>query len=226
VQASVKKLVKTTKSFVEMPHTSRKGVQYISKYQQTTDQDGWTHVFRGSKKSTIPKSYGKLVPTKIPKDLTVAALKERHETYVKRWNDSKSCKDLEQIIEQRVLQADHVVVENCVCLGLGSFTGGDNSRRECAWFQLVALQSILSVLNKKHIIAKVLFQDPQFNLLDEQFLQSLGYSTVLDPEAYDKVDSTSLLYIPHGELEVTSRALSGTNPALFIGNDLAVWVDR
>ena len=49
---------------------------------------------------------------------------------------------------------------------------------------------------------------------------------VQDPDAFSSIDSTTFVYIPHGELEVTGRALEGKGPTLYIGNDLDMWIEN
>ncbi|KAI4122014.1 MAG: hypothetical protein LQ347_006659, partial [Umbilicaria vellea] len=68
--------------------------------------------------------------------------------------------------------------------------------------------------------------DPRFNALDVEFLSFLSYTTVHDPSAFGSIGPTTFVYIPHGELEVTARALEGKGPALYIGNDLEMWIDN
>jgi len=82
-------------------------------------------------------------------------------------------------------------------------------------------------LGSKHAITEIFLQDPRFNSLDEVFLKSLDMTVVPDPKAFEAIGATTFAYIPHGELEVTGKALAGQPeaPAVYIGNVLDLWID-
>ena len=80
------------------------------------------------------------------------------------------------------------------------------------------LSNILA--GQKHQIADVYLQDPAFNRLDEEFIVSLGYTVVENPEAFDKVDTTTFLFVPHLEAQFYAMVLEVAHPSLCIGNDL------
>ena len=185
-------------------------------------------------------------PTDIPKGLTLAKVQETYQKYLRQWTESLCCSQLRQLLKREVLSLEHVHVTQCVCLGLGSCTGAVGGYAEHAWWQLCALRTLLEGLRRfspithkalespirglrdigsRHPVTEIVMQDPRFNALDEELLAALGFTVVKDPEAFRKIGETTFLYVPHGELEVTGRALQGQEPALYVGNDLDMWIE-
>jgi len=75
---------------------------------------------------------------------------------------------------------------------------------------------------RKHKIDDIYLQDPAFNHLDEEVIQSLGYTILKTPEAFEKISTTTLLFVPHLEPQFYAMALEAAHPSLCIGNDLEV----
>lgn len=238
-----------------MPHTTRRRPNPTLKHQHLTTSDGWTHVFRGTssqKRASRPPPTTTLSPTEIANGFTLAKVQETDTKYTRQWRESEWCAELVGVMRREVLagiveEGNSLTgrrVENCVVLGLGSLSGGDG--REHSWRQLAALQTILeelrkylpwsaiaiprrlteAILGSHHAITDVVFQDPRFNRLDEEFLSSLSFTTVHDPAAFSSIGPATFVYIPHGELEVTALALEGKEPAMYVGNDLDMWIEN
>ena len=209
-----------------MPHTSRKKKPGQEKRLQITDDHGWTHVSRGTNKSRYQPQYSfgdeKLSSTLIPRGLAIQDVNTSFNRYLKLWVDSSCSKKLRDGIKDTILATD-MEITSCVCLGLGSFTGG--KRPETSFFELAALVTILDFLGEKHKISTVYMQDPVFNLLDEEFLCSLGYIIVPNPVGFTKIDQSTFLFAPHLEWPVYSTALQNTSPGLCIGNDIQEYLD-
>lgn len=114
---------------------------------------------------------------------------------------------------------------HCICLGLGNFsTPHDEDERYLGDFtgplhQLAVLTILLRVLREKHDIRTVYFQDPTFQPAEIQFLESLGYTVLDDPDAFDVMSASTFLFAPYCPYDVTARALRSALPALFVGND-------
>ncbi len=72
----------------------------------------------------------------------------------------------------------------------------------------------------KFAIAAVYMQDPMFNRLDEEFLQSLSYSILPAPEAFAELTSGTFLFAPHLEWPNYIQALQMATPSLCIGNSV------
>ena len=209
-----------------MPHTSRKKRSGQEKRLQITDDHGWTHVSKGSHKSNYQPQYSfgdeKLSPTAIPPGLTIRDVSTSFDRYLKLWTRSSCLKKLQDGFRDTIL-ASNIEITSCVCLGLGSLTGG--KLPETSFFELAALVTILEFLGEKRKISKVYMQDPVFNLLDEEFLCSLGYIVAPNPVGFTKIDETTFLFAPHLEWPVYNTALQNNPPSLCIGNDIQEYLD-
>jgi len=64
-----------------------------------------------------------------------------------------------------------------------------------------------------------------FNRLDEEFLQSLGYSILTTPEAFEEVTSGTFLFAPHLEWPNYIQALRVATPSLCIGNTVREYLE-
>lgn len=207
-----------------MPHTSRKKHQGPRKRLEVTDDSGWTHVTKGTLKQKHALQYApsftcheNLSPTAIPRGLNVQDVSTSFEKHTRIWKESSCFQTLRAIFSNSIL-ASNIRIKNCVCLGLGSFTGGRFP--ETSFFELAALVSILDILGEKHEIEQVYVQDPVFNPLDESFLRSLGYTIVSTPEGFANIDETTFLFAPHLEWPVYFTALQQASPSLCIGNNM------
>ena len=136
-----------------MPHTSRKDKQGPKKRLQITDDSGWTHISKGTVKqkrqptyTTLSYLYEEVRPKDIPRGLTLREVVESFNKYTTIWNESPCLKNLETLLKDQILVSD-IRMTTCVCLGLGSFTGGYGT--EASFFQLAALVSILEILGQR-----------------------------------------------------------------------------
>ena len=136
-----------------MPHTSRKTrSKGHPKRVQVTDEAGWTHVTRGvaSKRKRNSFFAGTRTegvpfgPAAVPPDLTFQNVTDKFERRLKSWQNSRCFNELRKILSQQVLVSKAIKIDRCVCLGLGSFTGGVTS--EASIYELTALDSILELL--------------------------------------------------------------------------------
>ena len=117
-------------------------------------------------------------------------------------------------------------ITQCICLGLGNFGARHNKKQGWEEFagplhQLAVLTVLLQVLRTKHDIPSfsVYIQDPDFQPVEIDFLESLGYTVLDDPDAIDMMSSSTFLFAPGCPFDVTARALKTALPALYIGND-------
>ncbi|KAL9133775.1 MAG: hypothetical protein Q9175_005047 [Cornicularia normoerica] len=76
-----------------------------------------------------------------------------------------------------------------------------------------------NAMKTKHDIRDVVFQDPSFRPVEIQFLDSLGYTVLDDPDAFDMMSPSTFLFAPYCPDIVTYKALKSSFPALYIGND-------
>lgn len=112
-----------------------------SKRQHLTDQHGWTHIVSRQDRRYAPP-HTSLKPASIPPGLTLEAVKRSADRYQRRWKESLCFRTFTEHFEKEVLPSIHVTIDRCICLGLGSITGGRGSE----WWELVALGSILEIL--------------------------------------------------------------------------------
>jgi len=133
-----------------MPHTSRRKPPKVPRKRiQISDASGWTTIIKGSKPQqhhqplvfSAPVAAG---PSGIPAGLTIQKVNDTFQRYLKPWKQSDCYKELKNVLEQSVLTSQVVKLERCVCLGLGSFTGG--ATVEASLWELAALVSILEIL--------------------------------------------------------------------------------
>ena len=137
-----------------MPHTSRKKQQGPQKRHEITDGSGWTHITRGTTNQKHRQEFTawspgseELKPAGIPPGLRLRDVTKSFDRYTTLWKDSLCLNDLQNVLTDNVL-ASYSEITSCVCLGLGSFTGGD--RTETSFFQLAALNSILEILGQQN----------------------------------------------------------------------------
>ena len=125
----------------------------------------------------------------------------------------------------RLLEQEHNVnITQCICLALGNFGKRPGEDIDFGEFtgplhQLAVLTVLLQVLGTKHDIQNVYFQDPQFQPVEIQFLESLGYTVLDDPEAFDMMSASTFLFAPYCPDYVMCMALEPSSPALYVGND-------
>jgi len=109
-------------------------------------------------------------------------------------------------------------VERVVCLGLGSLMSARREGRRASWTQLVALRVAIEVLGIS--ASNCIFQDPQFTDTDKEFLTSLGYTVVDDPQAFDSITESALVYAIHCYAPVYKSISERPRPAVLIGTDV------
>ena len=117
-------------------------------------------------------------------------------------------------------------ITQCICLGLGNFGTLHNKQQSLDQFssplhQLAVLTVLLRVLRTKHDIPsfRVYIQDPDLRPVEIDFLETLGYTVLKDPDAIKMMSSSTFLFAPGCPFDVTARALKTALPALYIGAD-------
>lgn len=182
---------------------------------EVTDGSGWTHVVKGRASvldaSILTSPFQVLQRAdKIPLELVA----ENHARCLDLWKASDCWNLVADFLENTILSSRDTCLTSCVCLGLGSLSGGRQSSR----YELAALVSILQLLGKTHSIKNVVFQDPAFNEVDEAFLTHLGYRVVSTPSGFESVDQNTFCFAPHLEHEIFAMAIKTAHPAICIGN--------
>ncbi|KAK2733341.1 hypothetical protein FQN57_002161 [Myotisia sp. PD_48] len=191
------------------------------------DQNGWTHIASRRGNSNLSQVHDQLIPAEIPSGLTIEKLTEQFIRHKKMWQESQTWKALESAIlrtTDRTSMTTITATWNCVCIALGSpsglLRGGHVDRRGISLFQLAALVSILEVLaDLSNISGKCFAQDPVFNELDRELLNSLGFEVVNGSKAFELVHESTFLYAPGAE-RIHLLTLLPLNPQIFFGGPL------
>ena len=139
-----------------MPHTTRKKKKpKFEKRIELTDSDGWTHVTRGSKREPPDveerrfKELTSGLGAERASDMTMEALMALHSQVGEAWRASQCCQELLSVIHDKVLTSHDMVIDRCICTGLGSVSsaGFHVSRAKSMW-QLVAFESVIEVISE------------------------------------------------------------------------------
>ncbi|KAE8454680.1 hypothetical protein EG329_000303 [Mollisiaceae sp. DMI_Dod_QoI] len=190
-----------------------------TKRRQVEDSDGWTHIV-DTPKATKPAP-------KIPAfhggdfeingvsyiNRSLEEMKDDFAHWKKAWEECVAYEALKQKLEGMEK------VESAVVLGLGSLQSSRREGRRASATQLAALQTIIEILRGDGDLPVVL-QDPQYTDLDKEFLVSLGYKVVDDPEAFTYIGTGSLVYAIHCYGPVYKQVSDGPRPAVLIGTNV------
>lgn len=138
-----------------MPHTNRKkrasGATTTSnttrpkmvhkKRYEIEDDEGWTHIIPTCRKTIRAglEFLGGFIDEN--SDRTLGEAMEDYDRSLKQWENSDACAGLKKLLLASA--QGKVLVENVVCLGLGSLQGFG---ARTSYTQLVALRTILDVL--------------------------------------------------------------------------------
>ena len=159
---------------------------------------------------------------------SIEAVAENYRHYADAWDNSRSATQLKLEYETQFLYFGHNSMKRIVCLGLNNFTrqliseavyAGEGT---ASMHQLVFLIKLLELLRGQNSILDpdVYFQDPVFTIRETEFLTSLGYSVVSDPQAFNVVDGETLVFAPRFPHDLIPRFLAVALPAAYIGPDL------
>jgi hypothetical protein len=200
----------------------KKSTAVHTKRTQIEDEEGWTHVVdapRRSKNGGLKKGQVILHGGDFEVDgvsyinRTLEEMKAEFEYWKKSWEEDSACLELKEKLQ--VFSG----VENVVFLGMGSLQSSRREGRRASATQLAALQTIITSLGEENG-SKVILQDPQYTALDKEFLTSLGYGVVEDPEAFKEIGEGSLVYAIHCYAKVYKAVSDGKRPKALIGTDV------
>ncbi|KAI4102114.1 MAG: hypothetical protein LQ339_004788 [Xanthoria mediterranea] len=97
-------------------------------------------------------------------------------------------------------------IRKCVCTSLGSFTT-NKYKDECGQAN------------------RPMFQDPEMNNVDEQWLVALkGYTVIKEPQATQEIDINVSFYTPCAYFSHVRSLFSITAPRLYVGVNLKKWI--
>ncbi|KAK2629145.1 hypothetical protein QTJ16_002248 [Diplocarpon rosae] len=147
---------------------------------------------------------------------TLVEMKEDFDHWKRAWEERPACQGLKEKIKDIEIARK---IQNVVVLGLGSLQSARREGRRASSTQLAALQTIVGSLEKGTEL-QLTFQDPQFTDTDKEFLMSLGYKVVHDPEAFAEVGEGSLVYAIHCYGKLYKSISERPRPAVLIGTDV------
>ncbi|KAG4438876.1 hypothetical protein IFR05_005611 [Cadophora sp. M221] len=195
-----------------------------TKRKEIEGEDGWIHI--------VDKPRSNQPDAKAKKQLlqggdfeikgvsyvnrTLVEMKEDFEHWKRSWEERPTCQALQEKLKD--VEKDKKI-ENVVVLGLGSLQSARRDGRRASLTQLAALQTIVSGLERGSEL-QIIFQDPQFTKLDKEFLASLGYKVMKDPEAFVEVGEGSLVYALHCYASVYKSVAERPRPAVLIITDV------
>ena len=196
-----------------------------TKRKEIVDKDGWTHVVDAPSR----KPQGKVGKKKTASLLhtgdfevhgvsyvnrTLDEMKTEFEYWKKGWEESSAYLELKKLLDEK-----KTVVSDVVFLGMGSLQSSRREGRRASGTQLAALQTMLQVLGHGKEL-KATLQDPQFTKLDDEFLTSLGYTVVQDPQAFKATGEKTLVYAVHCYADIYKKISEGPRPAMLVGTDV------
>lgn len=190
-----------------------------TKRRQVEDTDGWTHIIDTPKtKKVTPKPAafhgGDFELNGVSYiNRTLEEMADEFSHFKRAWEERPACQDLKSKLQ------DLKTVENVVILGLGSLQTSRREGRRASATQLAALQTILDVLSPEKALS-VTIQDPQYTEIDKEFLRSLGYEVVDDPEAFKSITTGSLVYAIHCYGPVYKSISEGPRPKVLVGTEI------
>ncbi|OBT47983.1 hypothetical protein VE00_01682 [Pseudogymnoascus sp. WSF 3629] len=153
---------------------------------------------------------------------TLETMEEEFQHYQELWLKSSAYTSLQRTLVALRLERDsHVTVDNVVCLALGS---PQNMKEECRGRSLTQLAVLMTIiedldLDPQTTPGKFVAQDPIFTPLDAEFLSSLGFTVLSDPEGFLEITENTLVYSIAGYLEMEWVISQGPWPAALIWGD-------
>lgn len=195
--------------------------------QRTTSDQEWTRVRRkGRRPKNHPAPEGR-GPFPGPKPgqpfLTLSDIQSEHQRIKDQWESSTCCRRLREIISSHSSQH---AISQAICFGLGSFDpeNGSWENRRSAHVQLTAFLCIVEQLQRSSS-QKIgcLFQEPLFNSVDREFLQSLGHEVVDSPRGFDCVNPSTLVFGIHLYRDIYNQTVAKHLPAMFVGTPYDIW---
>ncbi|KAK0656222.1 hypothetical protein B0T16DRAFT_317047 [Cercophora newfieldiana] len=159
-------------------------------------------------------------------ELTVAEIRKYHESVDQEWRLSGCWETLQKaLLTGCATPDDGPLITSAICLGPGPFDPANGSLlvRRTAHMQTAAFTSIVANLeSQSRRSIKRMVQEPGFTQVDKQFCNELGFEVVDTPAAFTMVDSTTMVFGIHMELQTYADSLT-VLPGIFIGSGLDEW---
>ncbi|RKF71635.1 hypothetical protein GcM1_250067 [Golovinomyces cichoracearum] len=199
----------------------------FTKRKEVLDTKGWTHVIDKPRKTLQAQKISAAGSSLQIGDFeingisylkrTLEEVKKEFHLWQKQWEGSSSCADLKKKIINLKETSKIFEINDLVVLGIGSLLSARREARRCSATQLAAVLTILQVVNKA---VPVVVQDPQYLELDEEFISSLGWTTVRDPKAFGLIGESSLVFAIHCYWEIYHAIIKASKPLVLIGTKM------
>ncbi|KAI1260397.1 hypothetical protein F5Y18DRAFT_432348 [Xylariaceae sp. FL1019] len=157
--------------------------------------------------------------------LTLEQVKKDYEHFAGQWTSSPASHRLRDALSKKKY---NVRIDKAICFGIGTFDPADASWdiKRKAHVQLAAFLLIVEhVQLSLNEPITCYFQDPIFNSVDKDFIDSLGHKVVASPQGFHLVDESSLVFGVHLYREIYSQVIAKHTPAMFVGTPYRVWED-
>lgn len=187
---------------------------------------------------------------------TLETMAGEFKRYQAEWLKSAACVSLRGTIRDLKKQDGYVRIDNIVCLALGSLQDTTAESRGRSLTQLAVLMTITELLGRLFLSAwiklpshlrsretrgantisldldphtmpgKFVAQDPSFTPLDAEFLATLGFTVVSDPEGFLAITTNTLVYSIAGYLDMDWVISYGPWPAALVCGDTEAFMRR
>ena len=143
------------------------------------------------------------------------------------WETSEPCRKSREMFQTVLNLTSSQPIHICMCLNLGSLSGDHSYTTWNPWSapmaRLVAFETwVHMIATHQKSEPLVIFQDPDFNDMDVEFLTSRGHIPIESPMSNDIVSENTFLFVPWNE-DDHGRAVCATLrkafPALLLGFD-------
>ena len=171
----------------------------------------------------------------VKNNTTFKNLQQRHHNQTMLLSGSKTHMQILDVAHDLFTQPRGLKISNIICLGLGSLSGAVG-RCCCAtttpeaevrantevMAQLVFLEEWIEQIRKHFEVpdSAIYFQDPMFNSLDREFLNSLVYTVISSPDSTFILNKETFLFAPFLEDIPLFMSLKTSFPAIYIGASL------
>ena len=82
---------------------------------------------------------------------------------------------------------------------------------------MIGLLAYTLVIEMKHPVSEVYFQEPRFTALDREFLTSRGHTILTTPESNEFINEETFLFTPYAPRHIVAVTLQKVHPAIFFG---------
>ena len=195
--------------------------------------------YDASKKPTIAVSKGEVLvyeykdgtflvePAPPLSDHNVDVIQKTFRNTVKIWEGIDKVKERKNRFIELLKKSDKPNIDQVICTGIGSFSAYPPDGVECnAYYQFAEFLDFMEELKSMEKItadAKMFFQDPLFNKIDRDFLATYGIAVIENPEAFNKMSTTTFLYAPNNHDHIFYHSFRVAEPVLLVGNNLAIY---